>query len=208
MQRNSRPIIIGITGYMGSGKSTVCRIIEKHYPVEYADLIAHQVLLNSEVIKNLTSKWGSILFSDESLNTKAIAEIVFKDKSELAYLNQVIHPRVLEIMQSKVNSSISDIIFFEVPLLFEEDLQDCFDYIVYIKASPGVILQRAAVKSSFSEEDMEQRLKMQNNEAYQMCNHLYLIKNEGSISDLENAVDTFILHIPTITKRDIKPFII
>jgi len=88
---------VGLTGNIGSGKSTVAEIFSKlGVPVYHADAVAKEFLLNNDVKAILRNEFGETIFTDNEINKQALADIVFNNVDKLNKLNQVIHPFVIE----------------------------------------------------------------------------------------------------------------
>ncbi|MBN2830088.1 MAG: dephospho-CoA kinase, partial [Candidatus Cloacimonetes bacterium] len=100
MPSSKRPLLIAVTGGIGSGKSTFCRLISNYdYPVFSADVIAHNAYSNPDIIQNLTVLFGEAVLVDGTPNRKLIGKLVF-DNSELRRkLNSILHPHILLEMQ-------------------------------------------------------------------------------------------------------------
>ncbi|MGB0884469.1 MAG: dephospho-CoA kinase, partial [Flavobacteriales bacterium] len=98
--------VVGITGGIGAGKSTVCELISKMgYPVFNSDLEARKILNQASVIEELTLLFGNQIIDnqvvgDQTINRSALAKIVFQDKTKLEQLNQLIHPKVAKVFQN------------------------------------------------------------------------------------------------------------
>jgi len=206
MLQNKRPLIIGITGSIGSGKTSVCTIIEQHYPVYYADSIAHQALEHDSVIKSLINRWGRGILHNGLINRQAISRIVFQNRDELKYLNSVIHPAVLIIMQNIVDNTSEEIVFFEVPLLFETNLKDCFDHIVLIIAEEDVKFNRIMSRDGLDEEEVKARMLSQYDDKIKVKESDTVIYNNGTMIELDLNVVKFIRQVSEIQFRIIKPF--
>lgn len=206
MQQSNRPLLIGITGSIGSGKTTVCKLIEKKYTVIYADDIAHQILQQSDVINNLVARWGHVILNHNQLDRKVIAEKVFGNQPELEYLNNLVHPEVLRAMQDIVNNSKGKVLFFEVPLLFEANLQTCFDYIIMVRTSLETMFNRVAKRDNLSNDDVRKRLAEQMDDNIKAQTSDYIIDNESSINDLEIQVNMQLEKWVNIPYRVTDPF--
>ncbi|HOD17068.1 MAG TPA: dephospho-CoA kinase [Candidatus Cloacimonadota bacterium] len=206
MQQNNRPKIIGITGSIGSGKSTFCRILAEKYPVYSADEIAHAQLSKTEVKDTLIARWGKAVLVNDELDRGKIAAIVFSDKRELDFLNCLIHPLVLVEMQEIINQALSPVLFFEVPLLFEANLQACFDYIVSVITDPEITIRRLQLHNTFQEKDVRNRLQAQLENHEKIKASDTIIENNGSLTDLRNKATEFLAKIEEIPYRSVKPF--
>jgi len=207
MHPNDRPLIIGITGSIGGGKTTLCKYIEQYCPVYYADSIAHQVLIEPDHIQAMTARWGTGILDDNLIvNRKAIAEIVFNNPFELAFLNALVHPGVLRIMQEIVDNSKADTLFFEVPILFEANLQNCFDYIVLLLTSREVRKHRIEMRDMISFKAINARIATQAEDEVKAGKSDIVIRNDGSVDELLDKATAFLKTIPDIPFRDITPF--
>ena len=101
-----RPLIIGITGNIGSGKSSFCAFLEQAgLAVYYADLLAKAVLRDPEVLSKLAARWGNEISEDGKPRSEVIAAKVFGKPEELAFLNSLVHPGTLKQMQQLVDQS-------------------------------------------------------------------------------------------------------
>ncbi|HPC50269.1 MAG TPA: dephospho-CoA kinase, partial [Candidatus Cloacimonas acidaminovorans] len=150
MSQNKKPLLIGITGNIGSGKSAFCNFLAANgLKVISADVVANQHLEDPAIKEALIKRYSTAILSPSNedngkgiINRKILADVVFSSEQETQYLNSLIHPLVLQDFQKIVEQSNEEALCFEVPLLFEANLQDCFDYIVLISASLETRLMR------------------------------------------------------------------
>jgi dephospho-CoA kinase len=203
----SEPIRIGITGNIGSGKSTLCQMLmDKGYRVVFADQIAQEQLETPDSIKQITRRWGREVLRGGKPDRKKIASIVFNRKSELDFLNSVVHPKTLSELQN-ISESISErYLFFEIPLLFEAGLQRCFDFIVLIKADRDKRLTRLLKSGKENPEQIQARMNTQisDSEKIPLCD--MVIANNGTLRTLEKQLENLILRLDSIKKKDTMPF--
>jgi len=206
MLQKNRSLIIGVTGSFGSGKTTVCNIIEKKYKVYYTDEMAHKVLNRTDIKKCLVSRWGEASIKEGSVDRMYVSNIVFKDKQELDYLNKLIHPQVLKEMQLIVNLSNEKIIFFEVPLLFELGLERCFDFILLIKTNIKTKTNRLTKFSGITWDEALRRLQTQINDAQKSKMADKTIINNQNLDKLEAKITDFINSLTSISYREVLRF--
>jgi len=206
MPPNKRPLIIGITGSIGSGKSSVSNIIRTTYPVLSSDHLAHQALENQNILSILTKRWGNSIIKDNYPDRQAIARIVFENKDELDYLNSVLHPIVLKTMQDIVNKATESVIIFEVPLLFEADLSKCFDFIILVTASESNRMSRIKERDKLSTKDILVRFKAQFDDIVKAESSDLVISNNGTIEMLKEKVDSLLNKISYLPYKEIIPF--
>ena len=212
MLRNNEPLLIGITGNMGSGKTVFCNfLVAGGLRVISADTLANKHLEDPEIIRALVKRYSKdILSSAEDktklrINHKLLADKVFNSTTETNYLNSLIHPLVLKDFQQIVEQSAEKALCFEVPLLFEANLQDCFDYIILISAPLETLLQRLEKRG-------EDRIKAQQRLLHQLPDTEkrllvdLVIENEGDLASLQKAAAAFLEKIPYLQYKKTRPF--
>lgn len=193
-------LVIGITGVIGSGKTTVASIIEEEgFKVYYTDKIAKEIIETDETVrKKLVSEFGKEVFNEKGqLDNKYLSDLVFnnEDDSNLIKLNNIIHPIVIQKMIEITKSCENDgdkIIFFESALIFEAGLEDGFDYIITVVSDIDKTVER--LKSNMSKIDILKRMSKQLPQEDKAKNSDFVIENNGSIEDLKKSV-RFILNI-------------
>lgn len=201
------PIRIGITGNIGSGKSSFCEMLmDRGYKCVFADKIAQEQLNAPDTVKQLTRRWGKDILRGGKPDRKKIAAIVFNRKSELDFLNSVVHPKTLKELQNISDASSERFLFFEIPLLFEAGLQQCFDFIVLIKVDRDKRLSRLLKSGKESPAQIQSRMNAQirDNEKIPLCD--MVIDNSGTQRTLQKQLDLLISRLDSIRKRDTMPF--
>ena len=153
---------VGVTGNIGSGKSTVCKVFEVlGIPVFYADDEAKKVMVNDTVlITGIKQAFGSeAYFDDGTLNRKYIAGIVFNNKEQLNKLNSLTHPAVFRAFDTWVLNIDPKIpyVLKEAALLFESDSYKMCDRSVLVSAPLDVRLKRVIKRDGISIEEAESR---------------------------------------------------
>ena len=214
MSQNKKPLLIGITGNIGSGKSAFCNFLAANgLKVISADVVANQHLEDPAIKEALIKRYSTAILSPSNedngkgiINRKILADVVFSSEQETQYLNSLIHPLVLQDFQKIVEQSNEEALCFEVPLLFEANLQDCFDYIVLISASLETRLKRLEKRG-------EDRIKAQQRMLYQMPDtekrHLVdlIIENDGDLVSLQKAAAALIEKIPYLQYKKVRSFV-
>ncbi len=207
MPQDNRPLIIGITGNIGSGKSSVSALIrEKGYRVISADEIAKNKLESPEAMLSLMARWGADVVIDGKPDRARIASIVFNNPDELSFLNALIHPLVLRDFAIEVDSSTDDIIFFEVPLLFEAKLNACFDYIILVTASPQLRFKRLMQRDSLDREDIQKRIDSQIDDSQKLKQVDIIIDNNSTLEQLRLCTERSITQLQSLPHKKTIPF--
>ncbi|WP_461787979.1 dephospho-CoA kinase [Pedobacter sp.] len=157
---------IGITGGIGSGKTTVCRVFETlGIPVFYADTVAKQIMTTDfTLIEGIKTTFGSAsYFEDGSLNNKHIAGIVFNNEAELAKLNALVHPavfRAFDTWDAQLPKTIPYSLK-EAALLFESGSYKMCDKNILVTAPMAVKIARVTARDNVSEEQVLVRVSKQ-----------------------------------------------
>lgn len=186
-------MILGITGTIGAGKSSVAQYFKKQgYPVFDADKMVHAYYeKGAEIYEWLLSKYGSsILHEDGSLNHKALAHIVFNSENELDALEHKVFPKVKEEILKLKNEYQDEVIFIEVPLLFEAEFEQLFDKIIMVDAFKKHRHTRL-LKKGFLMKDIVAREKRQYGSHYKKQNSDIIINNNQDLKHLYDKLDQF-----------------
>lgn len=203
----SQPILIGITGNIGSGKTTFCNLLEeKGFKVIYADEIAQQQLNQPDTLKTLIKRWGKGIVKNGQPQRDKIAEIVFNNKSELDFLNSIVHPKTLSALQQIVDNSTEKYLFFEIPLLFEAGLELCFDYIILIRAPREVRINRLLQKGKETREQIEARINAQIDDLDKIPLCDLVIDNSKDLIELNNQLNSLLTTLNEIKPKEKIPF--
>jgi dephospho-CoA kinase len=203
-----RPIIIGITGSIASGKSEFVKILlDQGYEVHSTDKLGHEVLEEKTVITQLRDKFGQEILDDRGhIDRDKLSRLVFKDKDKLAYLNSVSHPQIFSLMKQRIEDCQEKYIFFEVPLLFEAKLEAYFDYIVTVSASPGMQLDRLMKRNNISKDQALKKISSQYPNKQKEAQSDYVINNDGQLSLLKAKTQQWLEEFPLKPKKNIKRF--
>jgi dephospho-CoA kinase len=179
---------IGLTGNIGSGKSTVATLfMKKGVPVFNSDNVAKNMLFaNKDKIRNI---FGDSVFNDEDINTKKLASIVFADKTELKKLTDVTFPLVEEELK-RFYESFSDqpYCIVENAILFENESENEFDYIITVAVGEETRFKRVMARDNASKEEVQARLNNQLSEAYKMSKSHFVINNNDN-ADLDKQIE-------------------
>jgi len=153
--------VIGITGGIGSGKTTITKHIESlGYPVYIADDEAKKLLDTTDVVKELVKTFGEEIIVNNLVDKKKLATFVFGNKDNLKKLNEIVHPRVREhfINWSKQFNSI---VVKEAAILFESGANKDCDYTILVTAPEEVRVDRVISRDNTNREDVLKRIRSQ-----------------------------------------------
>lgn len=137
---------VGITGGIGSGKSTISRFfINEGYPVYDCDTNSKNIANTNQTIKkNLIGLFGKNIYdSNGLLNKKLLADLIFSDNDNRLAVNAIIHPQVINDVNNWIKKQTNEIIFIESALLFDSGLDTLVDKIIFVDADETLRLQRA-----------------------------------------------------------------
>ena len=184
---------IGLTGGIGSGKSTAAAGFVTHGAALIdADQIVRDLQQPGEkVFEEMLSKWGSdILASDGQLDRQLIANIVFSNPEELTVLNEIVHPAVREEMTNRrqVYLDTDNTVILEIPLLVESGYRN-FDAIVVVDVDTEIAVERLVKYRSFEEEDARKRIEKQVSRKSRTEIADYVIENNTSIEAFEGEIN-------------------
>jgi dephospho-CoA kinase len=171
---------IGITGGLGSGKSTVAHIFEVlGIPVYYADTASKRLMNEDDEIKSsIQNVFGKEAYTKGKLNTKYLSGIVFKDEAKLAVLNSIVHPATLIDAAEWMNNQKSFYVIKEAALIFESGSNKSLDYIIGVSAPIELRLQRAMFRDKITTEEAMARIRKQMNEEDKMKLCDFIIVND------------------------------
>lgn len=184
-------LVIGLTGSIGTGKSTIANQFKKlNIPVIDADLIAREVVEpGKEAYNEIVNTFGQeIVQEDGSLNRPRLGSIVFADENKRKILNSIIHPAIRREMLRQRDFYIEQgerCIVLDIPLLFESKLTNFVDKIIVVYTSKENQLQRILKRDDISEEEALQRVNAQIDIAKKVEWADEVINNDGTIAESE-----------------------
>ncbi len=188
---------IAVTGGIGSGKSTVCKIIEEFgYPVFSCDKIYAEMLNAGYFNNDLAREFGrGIIDSDGKLDRAKLGEIVFSDDNKLKKLNELTHPKIFEKMFADAVNCASEFCFFEVPILFEGGYEKLFDKVIVVLREEEERICSVTSRDNLSREAVLQRIKNQYNYQNNDFAQYYVMHNNHKIDTLPNIIKQIVLKI-------------
>ena len=181
--------IIGLTGGIASGKSTVSNwLISQGYPVVDADIAARKVVEpGMQALREITEAFGrDILLEDGTLDRKKLGAIIFSDEEKRQTLNAIVHPAVREWMRQETERAFSvgaSVVIMDIPLLFESKLTHMVEETVLVYVSMETQLKRLMDRDGYSEADALARIhaQMPIDDKRKLAD--YIIDNNGPVSE-------------------------
>lgn len=186
-------LLIGLTGGIGSGKSTVsAALAERGAVVIDADAIVRELQQpGTDVFAEMVERFGDgICAADGSLDRAAVAEIVFNDADALADLGAIVHPRVHDEIERRLAecSGGDDVVILDVPLLVESGRDDMAGLLV-VDLDPEVAVQRLVQHRGFDADDARSRIAKQASRQDRLDKADFIVDNHGAPGDLHGQID-------------------
>jgi len=173
---------IGITGGMGTGKTTVCKIFEHlHIPTYYADERAKH-LINTELVGEISKVFGTDVYKDNVLQNKVLAARAFISKVEIEKLNSIVHPAVARDYDIWQKEQTSPYTLKEAALLIESKSYLLLDKLIVVSAPLDICIARVMARNGFSRKEILSRIDKQMPQAEKNKYADYIIKNNGNES--------------------------
>lgn len=194
--RTNPPHVIGITGTIGSGKSTVGKILSgRGIPVLDTDLIVHDLLrLDTTIRRAVIDRFGHAVVDDptsDAINRAALGQIVFADEKARKDLEAIVHPAVIMECRRRIKELKNQaVIAVLAPLLFEAGLQSEYNEIWTIYSSPEVLKQRLAARDNLSDAQIDARMQAQWSQEKKASLANLVIDNSGTYENTSKQVDT------------------
>lgn len=195
-------MIVGLTGGIGTGKSTVSRKLrERGYPVIDLDVISREVIEYPEVIDELVRNFGNEILENQnnisgkkSISRNKLRQTVFKEEKKVSVLNSIMHPPIVEEMRRQIEKLRKSYktVFVEVQLLFEAKLEKEFDIIVLVYADKKTQLERVLKRDGRIEGEVQQIINAQMDMTEKRRLSNYIIENNGNSEMLDLEIEKFI----------------
>lgn len=185
--------IIGITGSSGSGKSTVCEILNEKYNVKIidADKIAKELLTSgTEYFNDVISKFGREITDDVGkIDKKKLADLIYNDDKKREMLNNSTFYYVVKEIKLRAKEANNVDIIIDAPLLFESKLDDICNFTIGVIAKESVQIERIIKRDSISKEQACKRLKAQQTNNFYMSKCTEIIENNNEYIETEKQIE-------------------
>lgn len=191
--------LIGLTGGIGSGKTTVSGMLDAHgLVVVDADAITRELQQPGQpVLDEIVAHFGrDILLPDGRLHRQALADLVFPHPEELARLNAIVHPAVGRVIDERLTAlaGTDDTVVLDVPLLVESGRAD-LELLVVVDLDPTTAVRRLVSHRGFTEEDARARISRQADRSERLARADIVIDNNGTLDDLARQVTGLVAHL-------------
>ena len=197
-------LLIGLTGGIGSGKSTVSAgLVARGAVVVDADAIVHSLQVpGTPVFQAMVERFGAEVVADDgTLNRQAVADVVFGDPEALRDLSQIVHPPVGEEIARRIEqeAATDHVVILDVPLLVEAGRDDLAALVV-VDLDPEIALRRLVESRGMGEGDVRARMARQVSREERLARADFVVDNSGSPADLRVALDA--LWLVLVALRD------
>jgi len=196
-------LVVGLTGGIGSGKTTIAKLLKlEGIPVYDSDTRAKFLMTNSNKIrKELKSKFGNEVYIDGELNRSYLANIVFGNKEKLKVLNSIVHPVVSKDFQDWVSSQNAEIVIKEAAILFESGFYKNCDISITVDTDVEERIERVQKRDGVSREQVISRINSQWTDKQRNEKADIIIKN-NNIDPTELNVKILIKQLREIIKKE------
>ncbi len=172
---------IGLTGGIGSGKTTIANYFSSlGIPVYIADIEARKIMQLPEIIEALKQTFGSFIFDENILNRKKLSEIVFNNPEKLQQLNAIVHPAVKKHYKEWLQEyQSSPLVVYESAILFESGNYNEFDVLITVTAPVETRIERVIQRDQTTREHVLQRMKAQWTDEQRIAKSDFVIENSN-----------------------------
>ena len=186
-------LLLGLTGGIGSGKSTVSAELARRGAIVIdADLVVRELQSpGGGVLAAMVELFGDgILADDGTLNRQAVADIVFNDAEQLKALNAVVHPKVGEEIDGRIEAqrASDNVVVLDVPLLVESKAYET-EGIIVVDTDPELAVQRLVEFRGFNADDARARMKLQATREERRAVAAFIVPNDGTQEELMTKID-------------------
>ncbi|PID58725.1 MAG: dephospho-CoA kinase [Ignavibacteriae bacterium] len=189
-------LVIGITGGIGSGKSTVSKFFANEgYTVLLADDIAKSIMVKDQsVVQKIIAEFGEKAFVKNKLNRKFLAKEVFNNPKKIEKLNAIVHPPTISLIKNEIQklNGKESLIFVEAALIFEAKMENLFDYILLVTADEDIRIDRICKRDNVKLSEIKKRIENQIPEKVKKGLSDFTIENNLDLNELKNKTLFFL----------------
>ena len=188
-------LLVGLTGNIGSGKSTVAQMLSERGATSIdADVLARRAVeAGTPAFAKIVARWGSsILAPDGHLDRAALRRVVFADHAQLEELNQIVHPEVERLRARLIDQAKrrgDRVVVCDIPLLFERHMTDRFDRILLVDSHRAIRLERLVKERGLRETEAMDMIAAQMPAELKRARADFIVENDGTFAQLERRVN-------------------
>lgn len=183
--------VIAVTGGIGSGKSTVCRLLDKKgFRVVDCDALSRRAAERSDTLEEIVRVFGERFVDGGKLNRRALALEVFSDSEKTDKLNKIFHKRIFGLLEEEIAKQ-NGTVFVEIQLLPDDKIR-LFDGVWLVTASEETRIKRAMARDDRSEEQVRSIIQRQNAFCGKQRENVEILVNDGDAAALEKAVENLL----------------
>ena len=182
---------IGITGSIACGKSTVSDYLkDKGYTIIDADKLGHVALTSEDVKRRLSETFGANILVNNEISREVLGRLVFGNDNNLKKLNNIIHPKIKElILKLQEQHKDEDMVFLDIALLYEANFVDLVEKVAVVYVDKGVQLERLMTRNSLSKEEAIKRIESQMSPREKAALGDFVINNSYRKEDTFQQID-------------------
>lgn len=182
---------IGITGSIACGKSTVSDYLkEKGYTIIDADKLGHVALTSEDVKRRLSETFGANILVNNEISREVLGKLVFGNDNNLKKLNNIIHPKIKElILKLQEEHKNEDLVFLDIALLYEANFVDLVEKVVVVYVDDDIQLERLMTRNSLSKEESLKRMESQMSPQEKVSLGDFVINNSYRKEDTFQQID-------------------
>ncbi len=201
---------IGLTGGIGSGKSTVAGLLRGHgYAVIDTDAVTHELLSDASgsVVARIAAAFGrQVVAPDGTIDRKAMAAVVFGDEERLGALEAVLHPAIGRVVEERITAlpAHTHSVIVEVPLLFEAGWDRQVDVVVVVDCSVDLQIERFMGRSGATSDEARRRIESQLPRAQRLARADFVVTNDGPLEDLKAQVEQLVAKLRKTGEKHVR----
>lgn len=187
----TRKYVVGLTGGIGSGKTTVANLFaEQGIALVDADIVSRQVVEpNTKGYQAIVEHYGlQVLNHDGTINRSKLRETIFSNEEERQWVNQLLHPLIRTEMLKQVDEATSPYVIMVIPLLFENGLDSLVNRTLMVDISPEQQIKRTAIRDNVLPEQVKSIISAQMSRDDKLAKADDIVENQGEVSELKTQV--------------------
>lgn len=192
--------VYAVTGGIGSGKTAVSDILRgEGFPVLSCDEIYAELTKGGKLVEELEHRFGHVTAADGSLDRKALSARVFGDGAARKELDSITHPIIMRELFDRADRQHAEIVFCEVPLLFENGFEKLFNGVIVVMRELSARVEAVKARSGLSTDEVMARIETQCDYSSIDLSSFYVVENDGNMEELQKKVKKILQNITKLT---------